>query len=173
MAEYAGGWPDSACSFLTERFRPERFERGGEVTAYLGLAPFVRHSGEKTPAAKIRPIGQIRLRSLLVEAARQWYTSLLQQNAPKYRSCSKGHNRRCQETVDYPLALGFGKTRLQTSLRNLDARDFLLLGSDKKWRSFWYRVVLCATAANKKRDLSPVPEPIAQALAQIQAKKHY
>ena len=61
-----------ACSLLTEFFRPERFERGEEVAAYLGLAPFVRHSGEKTPAAKIRPTGQTRLRSLLVEAAWIW-----------------------------------------------------------------------------------------------------
>ena len=61
-----------ACSFLSELFRPERFQRGEEVAAYLGLAPFVRHSGEKSPAGRLRPTGHTRLRSLLVEAAWIW-----------------------------------------------------------------------------------------------------
>jgi len=61
-----------ACSFLSELFRPERFQRGEEVTAYLGLAPFIKHSGEKTPAGRLRPTGHARLRSLLVEAAWVW-----------------------------------------------------------------------------------------------------
>jgi transposase len=61
-----------ACSFLSELFRPERFQRGEEVAAYLGLAPFVRHSGEKSPAGRLRPTGHSRLRSLLVEAAWVW-----------------------------------------------------------------------------------------------------
>jgi transposase len=61
-----------ACSFLSELFRPERFQRGEEVAAYLGLAPFVRHSGDKAPAGFLRPTGHTRLRSLLVEAAWIW-----------------------------------------------------------------------------------------------------
>lgn len=61
-----------ACSFLSELFRPERFQRGEEIAAYLGLAPFVRHSGEKSPAGRLRPTGHTRLRSLLVEAAWVW-----------------------------------------------------------------------------------------------------
>ena len=61
-----------ACSFLSELFRPERFQRGEEVAAYLGLAPIVRHSGEKTPTGFLRPTGHTRLRSLLVEAAWIW-----------------------------------------------------------------------------------------------------
>lgn len=61
-----------ACSFLSELFRPERFLRGEEVAAYLGLAPFVRHSGEKSPTGRLRPTGHARLRSLLVEAAWVW-----------------------------------------------------------------------------------------------------
>lgn len=61
-----------ACSFLAELFRPGRFQRGEEVSAYLGLTPFARHSGDKTPAARIRLTGQTRLRSLLVEAAWIW-----------------------------------------------------------------------------------------------------
>lgn len=62
----------TASSFLAELFRPERFTRGEEVAAYLGLAPIVRHSGEKSPAGRLRPTGHSRLRALLVEAAWIW-----------------------------------------------------------------------------------------------------
>ncbi|WP_163813197.1 transposase, partial [Pseudodesulfovibrio sp. JC047] len=34
-----------ATTFAAEIFRPERFNRSEEVTAYLGLAPVVRQSG--------------------------------------------------------------------------------------------------------------------------------
>jgi len=39
-----------ATTFMFELFDPERFQRAEEVTRYLGLAPMVRHSGEKTPS---------------------------------------------------------------------------------------------------------------------------
>jgi transposase len=61
-----------ATTFVLELFCPERFQRAEEVTSYLGLAPMVRHSGEKTPSGRLRPVGQTRLRSLLVEAAWMW-----------------------------------------------------------------------------------------------------
>ncbi|NIN34422.1 MAG: IS110 family transposase [Gammaproteobacteria bacterium] len=61
-----------ATSFHLELFRPERFQRGEEVTSYLGLAPTVRHSGEQTPRGYLAPCGQKRLRSLLIEAAWMW-----------------------------------------------------------------------------------------------------
>lgn len=61
-----------ATSFHLELFRPERFYRKEEVASYLGLAPTVRHSGEKTPRGYLAPSGQKRLRSLLVEAAWMW-----------------------------------------------------------------------------------------------------
>lgn len=61
-----------ATSFCMELFRPERFARAQEVTSYLGLAPVVHHSGEKNPSGKLKPVGQRRLRSLLVEAAWLW-----------------------------------------------------------------------------------------------------
>lgn len=51
---------------------PERFNRAEEVASYLGLAPMVRHSGQKTPSGRLVPVGQTRLRSLLVEAAWLW-----------------------------------------------------------------------------------------------------
>ncbi|GKT30606.1 Transposase, IS116/IS110/IS902 like protein, partial [Aduncisulcus paluster] len=43
-----------------------------EVTAYLGLAPVIRQSGGSKGKATLRPVGQRRLRSLLVEAAWMW-----------------------------------------------------------------------------------------------------
>ncbi|MEJ2491571.1 MAG: IS110 family transposase [Desulfuromonadales bacterium] len=61
-----------ATTFHLEMFRPERFQRGEEVASYLGLAPTVRHSGEKTPRGSLAPVGQKRLRSLLIEAAWMW-----------------------------------------------------------------------------------------------------
>ena len=61
-----------ATSFAAEIYRPERFNRSEEVTAYLGLAPVIRQSGGSKGKASLRPVGQKRLRSLLVEAAWMW-----------------------------------------------------------------------------------------------------
>ncbi|HTP64325.1 MAG TPA: IS110 family transposase [Geobacteraceae bacterium] len=61
-----------AATFALELFRPERFQRSEEVASYLGLAPVVRHSGKKTPSGRLVPVGQTRLRSLLIEAAWMW-----------------------------------------------------------------------------------------------------
>lgn len=61
-----------ATTFHTELFRPERFDRGEEVASYLGLAPSVRQSGERTARGYLVPVGQARLRSLLIEAAWIW-----------------------------------------------------------------------------------------------------
>lgn len=67
-----GVGPTVAATFRLELFRPERFTRAEEVTSYLGLAPMVRQSGESKGKARLRPVGQTRLRSLLVEAAWVW-----------------------------------------------------------------------------------------------------
>lgn len=61
-----------ATTFLLEVFNPQRFKRKEEIAGYLGLAPLVRHSGEKTPRGHLVPVGQTRLRSLLIEAAWIW-----------------------------------------------------------------------------------------------------
>ena len=61
-----------ATTFLAEIFAPERFNRSEELTSYLGLAPVVRRSGEGRPRARLRPVGQKRLRSILIEGAWQW-----------------------------------------------------------------------------------------------------
>lgn len=62
----------TAATFVAEVFRPERFQRAEQLSAYLGLAPMVRESGEKHDRGRLRPVGQQRLRSLLVEAAWSW-----------------------------------------------------------------------------------------------------
>lgn len=61
-----------ASTFRLELFRPERFNRKEEVASYLGLAPTVRHSGERSPSGRLVPVGQKHLRSLLIEAAWMW-----------------------------------------------------------------------------------------------------
>ena len=67
-----GVGPIVASTFALELFRPHRFQRPEEVASYLGLAPMVRHSGGKTPGGRLVPVGQNRLRSLLIEAAWIW-----------------------------------------------------------------------------------------------------
>lgn len=67
-----GVGPVVATTFACELFHPERFTRAEEVASYLGLAPMVRHSGEKSPSGRLVPVGQTKLRSLLVEAAWMW-----------------------------------------------------------------------------------------------------
>ncbi len=61
-----------ATTFAAELFNPGRFARSEEVTAYLGLAPVIRQSGLAKGTARLRPVGQRRLRSLLIEAAWIW-----------------------------------------------------------------------------------------------------
>lgn len=62
----------AATHFLAELFSPERFDRAEEVTSYLGLAPVVSQSGRGPSRARLRPVGQRRLRGIIVEAAWQW-----------------------------------------------------------------------------------------------------
>lgn len=62
----------AASNYLAELFLPERFDTPEEVTSYLGLAPVVSRSGGSTARARIRLVGQKRLRGILVEAAWQW-----------------------------------------------------------------------------------------------------
>ena len=62
----------AASHFLAELFSPERFNRAEEVTSYLGLALVVSQSGNSKARAKLRPVGQKRLRGIIVGAVRQW-----------------------------------------------------------------------------------------------------
>lgn len=72
LVSVAGVGEVAASTFLSEVFRPERFNRPEEVTSFLGLAPVTSRSGQGPARAKLRPVGQRRLRSTLVEAAWQW-----------------------------------------------------------------------------------------------------
>jgi len=56
-------------TFTTEIFRPERFDCAEEICAYVGLAPIVSQSGQSRGTARLQRVGQIYLRSILVEAA--------------------------------------------------------------------------------------------------------
>ena len=72
MKTVPGVGPVVATTFAMEVFRATRFKRAEELASYLGLAPMVHHSGGKTPSGRIMPVGQKRLRSLLIEAAWMW-----------------------------------------------------------------------------------------------------
>lgn len=62
----------TAITFHLEIFRPDRFTRAEDISAYLGLAPTVHHSGERNPRGHLVPVGQKRLRSVLIEASWMW-----------------------------------------------------------------------------------------------------
>jgi transposase len=79
-----GVGPITAATFQLELFDPGRFKTGGQVASYVGLAPMVRQSGESRGRATLRPVGQKRLRSLLIEAAWCWCRKDEQAGA-KYR----------------------------------------------------------------------------------------
>lgn len=64
--------PVVAATFRLEFFRLERFAHAGQVACYVGLALTVCQSGEREGRGRLVPIGQRRLRSLLVEAAWIW-----------------------------------------------------------------------------------------------------
>ena len=72
MKTVPGVGPVVATTFAMEVFRATRFKRAEEIASYLGLAPMVHHSGAKNPSGRIMPVGQKRLRSLLIEAAWMW-----------------------------------------------------------------------------------------------------
>ena len=69
LTEVGGVGDVVATTFLAEIFAPERFDRAEEVSSYLGLAPVVRRSGEGPVRARLRSVGQDRLRSVLIEGA--------------------------------------------------------------------------------------------------------
>lgn len=84
-----GVGPITAATFMLELFAPRRFKNADQVTSYLGLAPMVRQSGESKGRAKLRPVGQKRLRSLLIEAAWCWCRKDEQAGAKYSRIVSK------------------------------------------------------------------------------------
>lgn len=84
-----GVGPITAATFQLEMFDPHRFTTGGQVASYVGLAPMVRQSGQCKGRASLRPVGQKRLRSLLIEAAWCWSRKDAQAGAKYRRLVSK------------------------------------------------------------------------------------
>ena len=72
LTSHPGVGPTTAMAFLLEIFDPARFINTRQVSAYLGLAPGVRQSGERRREGPLLPAGRGDLRALLVEAAWQW-----------------------------------------------------------------------------------------------------
>jgi transposase len=72
MRTIHGVGEEVATGYRMEIFQPERFNRGEEVTSYLGLAPVMHQSGQGKARGALAPNGNKRLRSLLVEAAWRW-----------------------------------------------------------------------------------------------------
>jgi transposase len=79
----------TAATFQLELFDPGRFKNGNQVASYVGLAPMVRQSGESKGRSALKPVGQKRLRSLLVEAAWCWCRKDEQAGAKYRRLVSK------------------------------------------------------------------------------------
>lgn len=62
----------TAATFRMEIFDPKRFKSADQLASYVGLAPTVSQSGQTKQKAKLVQTGQVRLRSLLIEAAWRW-----------------------------------------------------------------------------------------------------
>lgn len=62
----------TAMAYLTEIFRPDRFDGPKGVSKILGLAPHVKQSGEHRTEGKRIPAGRQGLRRILVQAAWAW-----------------------------------------------------------------------------------------------------
>jgi len=86
-----GVGPITAATFQLEMFDPGRFKTGGQVASYLGLAPMVRQSGENKGRVTLRPVGQKRLCSLLIEASWCWCRKDDQAGAKYRRIVSKAN----------------------------------------------------------------------------------
>lgn len=72
----------TALAFKTVIDTPDRFRRGEEVAAYLGLAPRRRQSGEVDRMGRISRCGDPLLRSYLFEAATVALSRVTRANAP-------------------------------------------------------------------------------------------
>lgn len=64
-----GVGPVTAAIFRTEIFDPGRFQRSEQLASFIGLAPIISQSGSGNASTRLRPCGQSKLRSMLIEAA--------------------------------------------------------------------------------------------------------
>lgn len=62
----------TAVQMLTEVYQPQRFKNAKQVTAYVGLSPKVRQSGENRKEGPLVKAGRETLRAALVESAWAW-----------------------------------------------------------------------------------------------------
>jgi transposase len=69
LQTFPGVGPVTAAAFVATLDTTDRFEKAGQVRAFLGLVPREYSSGESTHRGRITKAGNARLRSLLVEAA--------------------------------------------------------------------------------------------------------
>ena len=105
-----------ATTFLAEIFAPERFKRAEEVTSYLGLAPVVSRSGSGPVRARLRSVGQKRLRSVLVEGAWQWTWRDAEAKALYNRHLTKsGVSQKAICVVARKLAIRLWRLAVETS----------------------------------------------------------
>jgi len=69
---HPGVGAQTAMHFVLELHQPERFDNGEQVSAYLGLAPRVRSSGQQRKEGPLLKAGRGPLRAMLVEASWTW-----------------------------------------------------------------------------------------------------
>jgi transposase len=72
LRTHPGVGPLTATAFALEVYHPQRFETAQQMTAYVGLAPRIRQSGDRCQEGPLIPAGRGTLRALLVEAAWRW-----------------------------------------------------------------------------------------------------
>ena len=107
-----------ATTFLAEIFAPKRFDRAEEVSSYLGLAPMVRRSGEGPVRARLRSVGQDRLRSVLIEGAWSWRRHDKEAAALYNRHLAKsGVSQKAICAVARKLAIKLWRLAVETSPR--------------------------------------------------------
>ena len=110
-----------ATTFLAEMFAPERFDRPEEVSSYLGLAPVVRRSGQGPVRARLRSVGQARLRAVLVEGAWAWRRHDEEAQALYNRHLAKcGVSQKAICAVARKLAIKLWRLAVETSPASME-----------------------------------------------------
>lgn len=120
LRTHPGVGPLVATTFAAELYQPERFEHGGQVARYLGLAPQVRQSGQTRREGPILKTGRESMRSLLIEAAWQWI---------RYdRAAAQIYQRLVSNT-------GLGKKAIVAMARRMAVNLWTMLMKEEDYRS--------------------------------------
>lgn len=121
LTEVGGVGEVVATTFLAEIFAPGRFNRAEEVSSYLGLAPVVRRSGEGPARARLRSVGQDRLRSILIEGAWSWRRYDKEAEALYNRHLAKsGVSQKAICAVARKLAIKLWRLTVETSPTSME-----------------------------------------------------